>query len=267
VYNLKSFLFLGILSLLAFRSMGQGFYDWKLQRDWIISINGGTASYFGELNPDTEINFSPSAVSVGIQRNIWNRIDGKAEIGAYYVRVIDERRRDQGDEDFRFSGTSFEIVVSAVVNLFDESNSRYYERRLFQPYLLIGTGATFMNNKIGAGEGSERIPLRDLDIPEEDSYSPIAGFIYAGAGFKFKINYLMNVGFEGAYRYLTTDYFDNHKNRGTNSNAIFNNDMYWIMAFRFETYLPPDIFRSKKSSKYGKVKWFRKLKKEAYWQN
>jgi hypothetical protein len=241
----------------------QSFYDWKIQRDWKVSVLLGAASYFGELNPNNEINFGPSAGLIAVQRNVWNRIDVRGELGLYYLDYTDERRRGN-EPDWNFSGLGVELNAAAVVYLWDESDTRYYERRKFNPYLLLGFAATYANFKADTEEG--RIALRDLDIPEEDEYGPIYGSVMAGIGAKYKINYLFNIGIEGAYRYVLSDGFDNHKNRATNSAAL-TGDFYWIMGIRLETYLPPDIFKSKKSAKYGRVKWFRKFKKEAYWQN
>ena len=246
-----------------FPANGQSFYDWRIQRDWKIGVTGGAASYFGELNPDVEVNFSPSAIYFGMQRNIWNRIDARVDIGAYYLRIIDDRRA-QTDPDWRFSGTSLEIAAMGIIYLFDESKIRYYERKWVNPYLIVGLAGTYANLRIGTDDGRDLI--YNLDIPEEDDHSPLHGAVIGGIGVRFKINYLFNLGIEGAYRYLFSDGFDNHSRRATNSNT-FNNDFYWIMGFRLETYLPPDIFMSKKSAKYGKVKWFRKFKKNAYWQN
>jgi len=242
----------------------QSFYDWRLQREWKLSIFGGAASYFGELNPDVDISLSPSAAYISMQRNVWNRIDARVDLGAYYLRVIDERR-EQTDPDWRFSGTSFEIAAVGIIYLWDESDIRYYERKRFNPYLIAGVAGTYANLRIGTPEGGREL-IYNLDIPEEDDHSPLHGAVVAGVGLRFKINYLFNLGVEGAYRYLFSDGFDNHSSRATNDNLL-NNDIYWIMGFRLETYLPPDIFKSKKSAKYGKVKWFRKFKKNAYWQN
>jgi hypothetical protein len=261
--NKRTLVTLILVGLLDSVVVAQSFYDWKIQREWKVSLFGGSASYFGEPNPDVEVNFSPSAAYVGIQRNIWNRIDGRAELGAYYLRVIDERRADT-DPDWRFSGTSFELNVTGIFYLWDESDIRYYERKKFNPYGILGAAVTYANLRIGSDGG--RVPIYDLDVPEEDDYGPIFGAIIGGLGVRYTVNYLFNFSIEGAYRYVLSDGFDNHKNRASNTNT-FNNDFYWVMGFRLETYLPPDVFKGKKSAKYGRVKWFRKFKKEAYWQN
>ncbi|MEM7550861.1 MAG: hypothetical protein AAF363_14355 [Bacteroidota bacterium] len=248
-------------------SESQGFYDWKIEREWIIGATGGTASYFGELNPDNEIEFSrPSALYFTVRRNIWNRIDGRAGIGAFYISANDERRTGEENLGSSFSGVNFELTAEGIIHLFN-NEGRYYERRDFDPYLIVGVAATFINNRATLPSG-ERVRLDDLVtlIPEEDTFSPLAAAGILGLGFNYKLNYLFNIGFEGAWRYLTTDSFDSFNNRGSNSNSL-TNDWYWIMGFRLETYLPPDIFKKKKSSKNGRIKFFRKFKRNAYWDN
>lgn len=265
----KRIIYLFVFLFVANELQAQNFYDWKIDRKWIIGFTGGTASYFGELNSSNELEFTqPSALYFTVRRNIWKRIDGRAGIGAFFIRAIDESRAAT-QPDFRFSGVSYELSAEAIIHLIN-SKGRYYERTRFDPYITIGVAATYINNKAG-GPNGDRIPLRDFIrlFPEidEENYSPLAVAGIFGAGFNYKLNYLINIGVEGAWRYLSTDYFDNVRNRGSNTNT-FNNDWYWIMGFRIETYLPPDFFQRRNTSKGGgKIKFFRKLRKGTYWDN
>ena len=235
--------------------MGQSFYDWKINRFAQVSLGVGSSTYYGDLYNNKLFNFSLSSLHFCYKQTVINRLKARAEFTVFWIDGAD----DEGDNDERglsFTSTNLEFTVMAEYSL-HPTNVLYYTRNWYNPYAILGLGFTYFNPKESVDGKKE--PLQPQQR-EGVSYSRIAPVIPMGAGIRFKINYLMNIALEGAYRLTFTDYLDDVSKRGNPDK----NDAYFIVNIKVEAFLPQDLFSKKGNG--PKIKTFRKFK-DTLWQD
>jgi hypothetical protein len=133
----------------------------------------------------------------------------------------------------------------------------YYKRNWYNPYAILGLGFAYFNPKENIDGKKEALQPQQR---EGVSYSRIVPVIPIGAGIRFRINYLMNIGLEGVYRLTFTDYLDDVSQRGNPDK----NDGYLIVNLKLEAFLPSDLFTKRENK--SKIKTFRKFK-DTLWQD
>ncbi len=286
----KRFLFISLVlsSSFIFPVFSQSFYDWKIDRRISASIGAGASTYFGELNFDDELNFDFSTIGIGLEYRIYKRYSARGQLIWYKIAGTDEGTNN-ASRNLSFRANNFDLSVIGILNILHRDiGTYYYHRKTVEPYLFVGLGVTFFNPKTEF-EGNN-VALRPLET-EGSKYFILAPIVPFGFGVKFKLNYLMDISFEGGFRYAFTDYLDDvstvHINNDSFTDPIAKaladrrpeigkpvkpagtqrgnpdvKDFYSIAHFRFDIYLPEDFFR--KRSNKPKIKLFRKYNKKLY---
>ena len=251
---MKKLLFFGWFCAMAVTdSNGQAFYDWKIERKWILSGGIMASTYYGDLESD--FNYTPSGGQLGLKfKTPVNRLFGRVELSVFTLEGTDIGTPNEFSRGASFESTNIELSGVAIYYLFPTSDP-YYARPVFNPYVFGGIGFLYFNPK-GEVDGEEQA-LQPLMLEGVD-YSRLVGVFPFGLGATFRINYLFDISLEGGFRYTLTDYLDDVSKRGNPDS----NDLYWIMGIKLEAYLPYDIF-SKKGNK-PRVKMFRKFKNTIY---
>ncbi len=245
----KGKLFTTLLSFtIGSECVAQSFYDWRIDRKIVGSLGIGAATYYGDIN--SSLNWVPSTLQLAGKYHFLNRLFGRAELSIYTIEGFDKSKRRNAD----FTSTNIEFSLIADYSLFP-TKKPYYERNWFNPYVFLGIGFTYVNPK-GEVDGKKQA-LRPL-MTEGVEYGPLIPVVPFGGGIRIKLNYVMDLTFEGGFRYTRSDYLDDVSERA-NPNL---DDFYWIMSVKFEVYLPFDIFL--RTGNRPRVKVFRKFRNTIY---
>ena len=177
-----------------------------------FGITAGAAHYFGDLNNRAAINRPKIALGAFFRKQFGNytslRITGHfAQLGysdKYSKNEFQQRR------NLSFNTNIFEIAARGDFNFFkfnptDPAHS-------FTPYATIGVGI-FSYDPYAFYNG-QKIYLRPLDTEGETfyqgrkAYGTMALCFPIGFGVKYAISQKVNLSFEIAHRFTTTDYID-----------------------------------------------------------
>ena len=231
----KHFWFLVLMSAGIGQVTGQSFYDYKIDRRLIGSISIGAATYYGDIQSD--LNLTPSTGQISLDYNAMDRLFLRAEGSLYWIGASDQGTSNES-RGARFGGRNIELSVIGAYHLFSTS-MKYYKRKLVNPYLYLGLGATYFDPK--AEIDGERQSLRKFatELGEEE-WTPIALVIPFGGGIRMAMGYTFDLTLEGGFRLSTTDYLDAVSLRGNPDS----NDMYWISSVKIGMYLPYDLFQN-----------------------
>lgn len=174
----------------------------------------GAAHYFGDINTRAKINRPKIAFGVFYRKQFGDyvaaRISGTfAQLGYSDVYSNNQYQRLR---NLSFNSNIFELALQGDFNFFKfnpiDPNYR------FTPYVTIGAGIfsfnpyAYLNGKkyflqpIGTeGQGTTA-------YPDRKKYNTTAICFPIGVGLKFNISDQMNIGFEVAHRFTSTDYLD-----------------------------------------------------------
>ncbi len=279
---MKKLFFFVFAFIVLLESLGaQSFYNQYHDRRWIASAGTGTTAYFGELNnPGKYFDTKPN-LNIGLERKINSRWALRSEITWFQIDGSDAEADDEGRKarNLSFKSNNFELNIEAMWGVFREG-SRFYRRRIVNPYLFAGFGLAYFNPKTDY-EGVT-YALRKY-ITEDVKYSRIAVVIPAGVGIKFKIMPQLNINLEAGYRTTFTDYLDDVSTVYINTENITDpvrialidrrpelgfppaepgtqrgnpgaKDGYAIFNIKAEYYLPEGLIFKPKESKQGSGK-------------
>lgn len=179
-----------------------------------FGIAVGAAHYFGDINTRAKINRPKPAFGIFYRKQFGEyvaaRISGTfAQLG--YSDVY-SKNQYQRLRNLSFNSNIFELALQGDFNFFKfnpiDPNYR------FTPYVTIGVGMfsfnpyAYLNGKkyflqpLGTeGQGTSA-------YPDRKKYNTTAISFPIGVGLKFNINDQMNIGFEIAHRFTSTDYLD-----------------------------------------------------------
>ena len=258
---------------LSYATIGQNFLSWQYyDRYFSVFAGTGPVGYFGELNPENNIQTDFSHLSMGFEVRLWPKISARLESSYYQIRGDDAlapfgsytRQRN-----LSFSSNNLEVNLLGVFFLKSYKNN-FFDRWPIDPFLTAGVGFT-TNNPTTQYQG-ETVKLRKLQT-ENIQYSGIVMVLPVSAGIKIKVSEFINVNFEMAFRFTPTDYLDdvstvflvsedfsnplaaNLSNRrdeirivnreaydslipGAARGNSSNKDHYMFMSLRFEFFLP-----------------------------
>lgn len=188
----------------------QSFYNWKRDRKLMLGFGLGTTNYYGDIsNPGQLINSNPN-VAINIEYPASPRVNARFEVMYYQIEAADSEYEGNHSKEGRyvrnlsFRANNLEVNAAATLSLYGD-NRIYYQRPKFNPYVLLGIGATTVNPK--AKYKGDWYDLRKIKTEGVD-YSPVALVIPFGVGIKFKMTNEINMGIEGVYRVTFTDYLD-----------------------------------------------------------
>ena len=177
-----------------------------------FGITAGAAHYFGDLNNRAAINRPKIALGAFFRKQFGNytslRITGHfAQLGysdKYSKNEFQQRR------NLSFNTDIFEFAVQGDFNFFKFNPTN--PAHSFTPYATIGVGI-FSYDPYAFYNG-EKIYLRPLNTEGETfyqsrkAYGTMALCFPIGFGVKYAISQKVNLSFEIAHRFTTTDYID-----------------------------------------------------------
>lgn len=264
------------LLLISHWVVSQDFLSWQLNdRYFSVLAGAGMSSYRGELKHNKSIQNEFSNFSLGLEARLLSKVSARFEITQYSIRGSDDFASDSSyarQRNLKFTSQNWEASLMGVFFL-KKYRGDYFKRWAMDPYIFGGVGFTYFNPTTQLGNQSyELAPLRTEGL----DYSQLAVIFPLGAGLKFKLNSFTNFNLEASYRFTLTDYLDdvsttyaasypnttveliaNRKDEipvvnqeaydqliagGPRGNPT-NNDRYLFLSFKFELFLPPDLFQ------------------------
>jgi len=177
-----------------------------------FGITLGGAHYFGDLNNRAAFNRPKIAIG-GFFRKQFGNYTG-LRVSAHYLQLgysdVYSDNDFQKRRNLSFNSNVWEIALQGDFNFFkfipDEPGY------LFTPYVTLGIGI-FAYDPFAFYQG-EKVFLRPLNTEGQTfyenrkAYGTMAVCFPIGFGFKYSINQNLNLSFEIAHRFTTTDYLD-----------------------------------------------------------
>ena len=175
-------------------------------------ITAGVAHYFGDLNNRAAFN-RPKIALGAFYRKQFNNYAG-VRLTAHYAQLgySDQYSENayQRSRNLSFNTNIFEVALRGDFNFFQYDPSD--PNHSFTPYATIGVGV-FSYDPYAYLAGQKYF-LRPLDTEGETfykgrkEYGTMAVCIPVGMGIKYAVTDKVNISFEIAYRFTTTDYLD-----------------------------------------------------------
>jgi hypothetical protein len=198
-------IFLGMQQIMVAQP---NFYEQKGE----IGFSLGASHYFGDLNTRTYLNKPHLAVSAFFRKNFNNYIAARVNASFLTLGYSDKYSKNtfQRLRNLNFNSNVFEIALQGDFNFYRfEPTSELYR---FTPYVTLGVGI-FTYDPYTFLDG-EKYFLRPLNTEGQGqptrpkAYGSTAFCMPFGVGIKYAITPKMNIGFELAHRFTTTDYLD-----------------------------------------------------------
>ncbi|MBT9394070.1 outer membrane beta-barrel protein [Hymenobacter sp. NST-14] len=207
-----------VLALVASEANAQQFSKRKKYNSVGVTLNA--MNYFGDITPKTSIpSFRLGAtrpnIGLNFTRRFAPRISGRASLSYGRITGDDVKAADQTDQQakFRFNrNMNFrnDILEFAAVGMFDlvENRNNYIRRPDFVPYLFGGVGVIRHNPK-GTDANGDIVALQPLRTEGQSKGYALTQFVIPfGAGARYKVSKLFDVGLELGFRKTFTDYLD-----------------------------------------------------------
>lgn len=263
-------------------SQAQSFYNIRRNRNLMVNVGSGTASYKGEMVNPGELGILRPNITMGAEYYFYPRISARAQLTWFLMQGNDAKADDdRWQRNLSFTSSSLEFSTIGVVNL-SPQGQRFYERSRLNLHAFAGIGVLYFNPKTTyQGEKYALQPLKTEGV----SYSRIQPVIPVGLGARITVNPMFNILIEGGYRFTFTDYLDDVSSRryksaeqlGTTETSIRyilsdrrpevgtqpdspttsgvrgnpeHNDGYFIMNISVQYYLPKEIFRNSQRKLY-----------------
>lgn len=186
-------------------------YDYVQQGEF--GISAGAAHYFGDLNTRAALNRPKPALGIFFRKQFGNYVG--LRIGAHYAQLgysdVYSKNDYQKLRNLSFNSNIWEVALQGDFNFFrfvpGDPNFP------FTPYVTIGAGV-FTYDPYAYLDGQKEY-LRHLGTEGQaigyngrKPYGTMAFCFPLGAGVKYNISEKMNLSFEVAQRFTTTDYLD-----------------------------------------------------------
>ena len=177
-----------------------------------FGITAGAAHYFGDLNNRGMVNRPKISFGAFFRKQFGNYVSARLS-GHYALLGYSDIYSDndfQKRRNLSFNTNIFEIALQGDFNFFKfiPTDPNY----AFTPYATLGIG--FFGYDPYAYYQDQKVYLRPLNTEGETfyngrkAYGSIAMVFPIGFGVKYAINDKVNISFEIAHRFTTTDYID-----------------------------------------------------------
>ena len=177
-----------------------------------VGINAGVAHYFGDLNNRAAFNRPKVALGVFVRKQFGNYT--ALRISAHYAQIGYSDQYSQNEyqrtRNLSFNSKIFEFALRGDFNFFKFIPTD--PDHAFTPYATLGVGI-FSYDPYAFYNG-EKFYLRPLNTEGETfyqgrkAYGSMAVCIPIGFGVKYAVTDKINISFEIAHRFTTTDYID-----------------------------------------------------------
>jgi hypothetical protein len=209
---MKQFLIL-ILGSLAFSIPAKAQIDGTVY-DGEFGITAGAAHYFGDLNTRAGINRPKPALGVFFRKQFSEYV--ALRLNVHYAQLgysdVYSKNDYQKRRNLSFNTSIWEATIQGDFNFmhFVPGDPEF----AFTPYVTMGAGVFSYDPY--AYLGGRKYFLRPLGTegqgsalyPNNKPYGSMALCFPLGMGIKYNINRNVNLSFEVAYRFTTTDYLD-----------------------------------------------------------
>lgn len=221
---MKKLIIVGLIGLLAIPFVGnsQSFFALRRDRNFLVSIGTGTATYKGEMvNPGDFGSLRPN-IAIGAEYYLNSRLSARAELTYFQLRGDDKKADDdRWQRNLSFKSGNVEFAVMGAINL-SPMGVRFYQRSAFNIHAFAGIGVLYFNPK--AELDGKTYALQPLQT-EGKKYSRIQPVIPVGIGARIKLDPFFNILVEGGYRFTFTDYLDDVSIRRYPDPSILKNDI------------------------------------------
>lgn len=205
--------FLIIIIAISFSQISKAQNEYVQQGEF--GITAGGAHYFGDLNTRAGLNRPKPALGLFFRKQFGNYIG--LRVSAHYAQVgysdMYSKNDYQKTRNLSFNSNIWELAVQGDFNFFKFlPNTPDY---LFTPYVTLGVGV-FSYDPYAYLNGKKEF-LRPLGTEGQTANPPYKGrkeygtmaiCIPFGVGIKYNVSEKMNISFEVAQRFTTTDYLD-----------------------------------------------------------
>jgi hypothetical protein len=258
----------------------------KEKRYFTLGPSINALNYYGDLAPNpgrlsTDISFTRPALGITYSQRMGPRFSLSAGLMYGTLRGSDFSSADENDAEngkFRYyRNLSFrnrikELTVLATFDLF-ENQSTYVIRAKWTPYVFAGL-AVFHHNPqaIAPATGLDNVPLAEagewVDLRELGTegqyanlettdvnygikpYNLVQLAIPIGIGVRFKVNEVVDVSAELAFRYLFTDYIDD-VSRNYIDLGVLDSELARALSYRSNELTKADIAREPVTARNG----------------
>jgi len=202
--------FIILIVFMAFNIKAKAQYEAVQEGEY--GISAGVAHYFGDLNNRAAFN-RPKIALGAFYRKQFNNYAG-LRLSAHFAQLgySDQYSENayQRSRNLSFNTNIFEVALSGDFNFFEFKPTD--PNHSFTPYATIGIGV-FSYDPYAYLAGQKYF-LRPLNTEGETfykgrkEYGTMAVCIPVGMGVKYAVSEKINLSFEIAYRFTTTDYID-----------------------------------------------------------
>lgn len=210
-------LIVAIVILLIVSSTSTVNAQWEsIRQEGEIGFSLGAAHYFGDLNTRGKVNRPKPVIGVFFRKQFGNYVG--LRVGAHFAQlgysdIYNTKNEYQRRRNLSFNSNIFELALQGDFNFFkfvpgdpDHSFTPYVTLGVgifsYDPYAFLGGQKYFLRTLGTEGQGSAAVS------PARTPYTTMAFSIPFGVGVKYALNDRMNIGFEIAHRFTTTDYID-----------------------------------------------------------
>ena len=205
---------LGILVIASLPTVSIAQWE-SIRQEGEIGFSLGAAHYFGDLNTRAKVNRPKPVIGAFFRKQFGNYIG--LRVGAHFAQLGYSDIYNTGNDyqhrrNLSFNTNIFELALQGDFNFFkfvpgdpDHNFTPYVTFGVgifsYDPYAFLGGQKYFLRPLGTEGQGSTA-------YPDRTPYNTMAFSIPFGVGVKYALNDRMNIGFEVAHRFTTTDYLD-----------------------------------------------------------
>jgi len=216
------------------QAAAQSFYTMGSDRDMLVTVGIGTASYYGELNNpndhlDTKPTFDVGLTVFPIPAFFNNRLAVRQELAYFRLHGTDaEANNSRVIRNLSFFSDNLELSTSINLHLLPV-HQHFIRNNVFNIYGVLGIGLLYSNPRtIYQGSSVALQPLHTEGV----NYSKFHMVIPMGFGIKLLQNNTINLAIEGTYRKTFTDYLDDASSNRYPDPATLSSDLARALADR-----------------------------------
>ena len=219
--KLAIFVLIGFTTI-PFVGYSQSFFAMRRDRNFLVSVGTGTATYKGEMvNPGDFGRLRPN-VAFGAEYYMNSRLSLRAELTYFQLRGSDkDADDDRWERNLSFKSGNVELSVMGTINL-SPMGIRFYQRSALNFHAFAGIGVLYFNPK--AELDGKTYALQPLQT-EGKKYSRFQPVIPIGLGARIRLDPFFNILVEGGYRFTFTDYLDDVSIRRYPDGATLKSDL------------------------------------------
>lgn len=225
----KTRFLLFFLTVGYFAADGQTFYNFRKNRNFLVTAGTGISGYKGELVNPGDLGKVKLNIVLGVEYFFADRFSARGELTYFRISGSDANAdNSRVERNLSFFSNNIELSFTGTANLIP-IGTRFYQRPRFNLYAFGGVGLLYMNPKTEyQGQTYALQPL----MTEGVKYSKVQPVIPLGFGIKYMVNPFFNVLLEGGYRITFTDYMDDISSKRYPNPATLKSDLSRALSDR-----------------------------------